>query len=553
MNNETILLLEKYFDVAFAAPDGVKKLRELILSLAMQGKLVPQDPRDQSARELLKEIEAEKSRLVKDGKIKASKPLPEIKPDEVPYDLPKSWEWVRIPDCYYGIGNKTNQIQTKDYLESGTYPVIDQGKSFIAGYLNDQSKLLEITKPVVIFGDHTRNIKFIDFSFVIGADGVKILCPYEGIFPRYLYHAIQSYDLTSRGYARHFRVLNEKLVPICPLAEQRRIVAKIDELMARCDELEKLRQVHTQNQITVHNAALNQLLTAKDHNDFKTSWHFITQHFGELYSVKANVAELRKAILQLAVMGKLVPQDPNDQPASELLNAIEVERNSLVKEGKIKTSKPLPQVNPEEYPFELPNNWFWARLGNISLFSDSGWSPQCLSNPRYGHEWGVLKVSAVSWGEFRPEENKALPQGMEAKQECEVKLGDFLISRANTEELVARSVIVNVSPVQLMMSDKIVRFRLSQKIDKNFINLANLSQFAREYYARNASGTSSSMKNISREAMNNLPIPLPPLAEQHRIVAKIDQLMTLCDELEKQIDIADRKKTNLLNSVMAKI
>jgi type I restriction enzyme S subunit len=156
-------------------------------------------------------------------------------------------------------------------------------------------------------------------------------------------------------------------------------------------------------------------------------------------------------------------------------------------------------------------------------------------------------------GEFRPEENKALPQGIEPKPEYEVRSGDFLISRANTDELVARSVVVKVSPSHLMMSDKIVRFNLSQKNNKDFINFTNLSQFSRDYYARNASGTSSSMKNISREVMNNLPIPIPPLAEQYRIVAKIAQLMAVCDNLEKQINKANSKQTALLNAVITKV
>lgn len=232
---------------------------------------------------------------------------------------------------------------------------------------------------------------------------------------------------------------------------------------------------------------------------------------------------------------------------------IELEKQRLIKEGKIKQPKLLPEIKSGEEPYVLPKSWNWVRLGNISLFSDAGWSPQCESKPRHDQEWGVLKVSSVSWGEFRPKENKALPQGIDPKPEYEVRVGDFLISRANTEEIVARSVIVKESLVHLMMSDKIVRFSLSQKMEKDFINFANLSQFAREYYARNASGTSSSMKNISREVMNNLPIPLPPLPEQHRIVAKVDRLMELCDRLDEQIEAAKTKQTELLNALMAEV
>jgi type I restriction enzyme S subunit len=390
MNNETILLLEKYFDVAFAAPDGVKKLRELILSLAMQGKLVPQDPSDQSARELLKEIEAEKSRLVKDGKIKTSKPLPEIKPDEVPYDLPKAWEWIRIRNMCHDWGQKTPD-SFFTYIDVGS---IDNKR----GVISDDVQLLEsvdapsrarkiVCKGTVIYSTvrpYLLNIAIVDKDFSpepIASTAFAILHPFCEVSNRFIYYYLRSpsfisyVESTMKGVA--YPAINDGdffqgLFPLPPIAEQRRIVAKIDELMARCDELEKLRQVHAQKQITVHNAALNQLLTGKDHNNFKTSWHFITQHFGELYSVKANVTELRKAILQLAVMGKLVPQDPNDQPASELLNAIEVEKNRLVKEGTIKASKPLPEIKPDEIPYALPKSWEWCRVWDVAQLITSG-------------------------------------------------------------------------------------------------------------------------------------------------------------------------------------
>ncbi|MFN7352050.1 MAG: restriction endonuclease subunit S, partial [Burkholderiales bacterium] len=206
MNKDTATLLEQYFDTAFNAADGIKKLRELILTLAMQGKLVPQDPSDPPASELLKEIEAEKKRLVKEGKIKTPKPLPPVTEAEKPYELPQGWEWVRFPYCYYGIGSKSNQIQTSGYQESGTYPVIDQGKTFIAAYTDVKELLLKLDKPVIVFGDHTKNIKYVDFDFIIGADGVKTLCPYDSIASKFLFRLMQSYNLADRGYARHFGV-----------------------------------------------------------------------------------------------------------------------------------------------------------------------------------------------------------------------------------------------------------------------------------------------------------------------------------------------------------
>jgi type I restriction enzyme S subunit len=164
-----------------------------------------------------------------------------------------------------------------------------------------------------------------------------------------------------------------------------------------------------------------------------------------------------------------------------------------------------------------------------------------------------LKVSAVSWGVFKPDENKALPPGMASRPECEVKAGDFLLSRANTEELVARSVVVDQTPPHLMMSDKIVRFTFPEEIERAFINLANTSDPSRAYYARNASGTSSSMKNIGREVMCNLPIPLPPLAEQRRIVAKVEQLMSLVDELETQLTASRATGVHLMDATVSEL
>jgi type I restriction enzyme S subunit len=570
-SDATIALLEKHFDIAFAAPDGIKKLRELILSLAMQGKLVPQNPKDQPASELLKEIEADKKRLVKDGKIKKFISLPL---QNKPINSPKGWQFVSLnhvsTKIHYGYTTSANHglkdvrlLRITDIQDNkvdwGSVPGCDIKDKDISQYLLANNDILiartggTVGKSYLV---ENINIKAVFASYLIRVVPSKhIDVTYLKLFMESPLYWKQLYEKCSGTGQPNVNgtSLSTLLLPLPPLNEQRRIVAKIDELMARCDELKRLRGERDRKQITVHTAALNRLLIAKEQSDFNTVWQFITQHFSELYSVKENVTKLRKAILQLAVMGKLVPQDPNEQPASELLEEIKKEKEKLVKEGKIKKPKPLPKIKPEEIPYEVPKTWEWARLGDVSLSSDSGWSPQCLSEPRSGQEWGVLKVSAVSWGEFKPDENKALPQGIEPKPECEVRSGDFLMSRANTDELVARSVVVKVSPPHLMMSDKIVRFNLSQKNNKDFINYTNSSHFSRDYYARNASGTSSSMKNISREVMNNLPIPIPPLAEQQRIVTKIFQVMALCDNLEKQIDNANSKQTNLLNAVMTKI
>ncbi len=258
----------------------------------------------------------------------------------------------------------------------------------------------------------------------------------------------------------------------------------------------------------------------------------LLQQFDLLATAPGGVAKLRELILTLAVQGKLVPQDPADEPASALLKRIRAEKDRLIAEGKIKRDKPLAPIGEDEQPFGLPPGWEWVRLGSVVNASEAGWSPTCIGSPRRPGHWGVLKVSAVSWGKFDAMANKELPPELSPKPEYEVKDGDFLLSRANTAELVARSVVVGKAKPKLMLSDKIIRLDVSSQMNRVYLNLCNNNDHAREHYAAQASGTSSSMKNVSREVVLATPIPLPPLPEQTRIVARVEELMRVCDALE---------------------
>ena len=532
---------------------------------------MPQDPSDPPASALLKEIEAEKKRLVQAGKIKAPKPLPPVTETEKPYGLPQGWEWVRLGEIGIWKSGSTPSRTSSNYY-GGEIPWVKSGEvkqgrikhteeTITALALNKCSLSLNPKGAVLVamYGANIGEVGILDIEATTN-QAVCACTTFTAFDERYLLNLIVSlkpYFISQGAGAAQPNISREKIIatpfPLPPLKEQHRIVAKIDELMTRCDALEKLRTAQNEKRLSVHAAAIQQLLNIGEPAQHQRAQAFLAEHFGDLYTVKENVAELRKAILQLAVMGKLVPQNPNDPPASALLKEIEAEKKRLVKEGKIKTPKLLPPVTEEEKPYGLPQGWEWVRLGEIVLSSDSGWSPQCNSESRTGKQWGIVKVSAVSWGTFNPNENKALPQSQQPRPECEIGNGDFLISRANTDELVARSVVVEKTPPHLMMSDKIVRLNLSSHVNKIFINHINGANYSRSYYARNASGTSSSMKNVSRETIALLPIPLVPIAEQHRIVAKIDELMALCDALDRQINTATAKQAELLNAVMAHI
>lgn len=213
-----------------------KILRQTILHLAVSGQLVPQDPSEGTGEELYRQIQAEKLDLIKQGKIKKQKTLSKISEDEVPFVIPENWKWVRFPEIYNSITPVT-KLKTTDYLDSGKYPIIDQGQRYIAGYTNN-GELNIVTTPVTIFGDHTREIKLIDFDFIVGADGVKILEPML-VNSSFFYTLVDVFRPQSRGYGRHFKMLNDKIVPLPPLDEQKRIVAKTTQLLDFVSELEK--------------------------------------------------------------------------------------------------------------------------------------------------------------------------------------------------------------------------------------------------------------------------------------------------------------------------
>ena len=213
------------------------RLRQSILQEAIHGKLVPQDEKEGTAEELLKLIDAEKQRLVKERILKKAIRTSAIIPEDSPFEIPTSWLWANLEDVTYAVGGRENQILSKEILKEGKIRVVSQGQAIYDGYCNDATKEIN-DLPVILFGDHTRNVKYIDFTFVIGADGTKLFRPI-GIYPRYMYYWMKyaASTLRNRGYARHYTLLKVVPVPLPPLAEQERIVAKIEELFAEIDKM----------------------------------------------------------------------------------------------------------------------------------------------------------------------------------------------------------------------------------------------------------------------------------------------------------------------------
>ena len=557
MIEDTRNLLEAHFDTAFSAPVGIARLRELILTLAMQGKLVEQDPNDPPASKLLKEIEAEKQRLVKAGIIKKPKPLPPIKPEEVPYELPQGWECVRLGDIgIWKSGSTPSRSNTSFY--GGDIPWVKSGEvkqgrikttdESITQKALDKCSLHINEKGSILVAMYGANIGEVGILEIRAATNQAVCAckTYTNIDENYLLNLITSlkpYFISQGAGAAQPNISREKIVatifPLPPLPEQRRIVASIDQLMTRCDELEKLRKEREEKRLAAHAAAIKHLLDTPD----GSAWDFIGQHFGELYTVKENVAELRKAILQLAVMGHLVPQDPNDPPASELLKEIEAQKQRLAKAGLIKKPKPLPPIKPEEVPYELPQGWEWVRLGSIGIWK-SGSTPSRSNTSFYGGDIPWVKSGEVKQGRIKSTEETITRTALD---KCPLQInekGSVLVAMygANIGE-------VGILEIEAATNQAVCACKTYTNFDENY--LLYLITSLKPYFL--SQGAGAAQPNISREKIVATIFPLPPASEQHRIVARIDQLMTSCDTIDQRIDAASTKQTELLNAVMAQV
>ena len=484
-----------------------QQLKNSILQMAVQGKLVPQDPNDEPASVLLERIRKEKEQLIKEGKIKKEKNpsyifrgadnLPYEKvgknepvciADEVPFEIPDSWEWAKIKTISMPIGNKNNQIQSKEALPTGKIPVVSQGKDLIDGYCNDVSKKIDVL-PLVMFGDHTRNVKYIDFEFVIGADGTKfhkiLSCNSEYIYYWMLYAAE---TLRNRGYARHYTLLKECFIPLPPLQEQVRIVSKIKAILPlvekySCEEIKRV----------------------------------------SLDSAFPNL--LKKSILQEAIQGKLVPQDPGDEPASVLLERIRAEKDQLIKAGKIKRDKHesvifrrdnshyekldgVERCIDAEIPFEIPDSWVWSRFGQvISLLSGTDFKPEEYNDSQKGTPY-ITGASSLS-------ENGVLLNRWTETPRVIANHGDVLLVCKGSGY--GKTVICNVKEAHI--ARQIMAIKKFVTLDMHYVRL-----FLQANFDKIKSKGQGVIPGIDRNSVMNLLFPIPPLSEQSRIVEKQREL-----------------------------
>jgi type I restriction enzyme S subunit len=444
-----------------------------------------------------------------------------------------SWEWIGATAPAVMVSDQGKKVQTKDILETGKYPVVDQGMMFIRGYCDDSDRVISVTEPIVLFGDHTRETKFIDFDFVVGADGVKLLQP-VCIDPRFYFLVLRWLPLESRGYARHFKLLKAARIPLPPLGEQKRIVAKVDELMALCDRLALQQQERETRHAALARASLARFSDAPTPANLPFLFH-------PSYAIPP--ADLRKSLLTLAVQGKLVRQDPNDEPAEELLWKILGERERLVKTRRIRRLQ-IPPLEEEDEPFPIPQSWVWTCLGTIGDWG-SGSTP-----PRGNHELYGGKITWLKSGELN--DNQALVGSSETVTELALKTctfrqnkpGDVLIAMYGAtigklailaEEAVTNQAVCGCTPFPGILNTFLFYYLLSRRD------------------AFHAASEGGAQPNISKAKIVNSPFPLPPLSEQRRIVAKLEQLMALVGQLETQLDASVATGANLLSALVAEI
>lgn len=524
---------------------GIKKLRELILELAVRGLLVPQDSKDEPASELLKKIAAEKARLVKGGKIKKDKPLPSITVDEKSFELPAGWQWAKL-GMLMEMFNGRAFSQTE--WSSEGLPIIriqnlnDKNAPF--NYFNGDVSETNYVEPgtFLISWSGTPGTSFGAFIWN-GPPGAlnqhinKCMIFGDEINKQYLRLAVNScmdhlIENAQGGVGlKHVTkgTLNNCVFAIPPLAEQHRIVAKVDELMALCDQLEQQIDTSLSAHQTLVDTLLNALISAASHAQFASSWQRIAEHFDTLFTSEESIDQLKQAILQLAVMGKLVPQDPKDEPASELLKKIAAEKAKLVRDGKIRAAKPLPVIADEEKPFQLPKTWAFVRWGQIADWAIGSGFPNAAQgetgqeiffakvsdmNLNGNEKYIVNTVNSVSRDTLIKIKAKAHPRGTVVFP----KIGGAIAT--NKRRILTRDTAIDNNCLGLIPGSGLTTDYLYL-----LLSSVDLSKFQ--------SGTS--IPALSQGSLELIVAGLPPRAEQDRIVAKVDELLLLCESLRKQL------------------
>ncbi|MGR6749005.1 restriction endonuclease subunit S [Aeromonas veronii] len=534
---------------------GIKKLRELILELAVRGKLVPQDPSDEPASVLLERIAAEKAQLIREGKIKSEKQYPVISDTELPHSKPDGWVFERFGNVLINrdferiplaVSEREKRKGGYDYY--GASGVIDK----IDGYLFD--------KPLLLIGEDGANLinRSSPIAFIargkywvnnhahvldgLNEDLLKYVCLHINAM------SLLPYITGTAQPKMNQAKMNAIVLGIPPLAEQKRIVAKVDKLMALCDKLEQ----RSDSQLAAHQTLVETLLATLtdcvDADELAQNWARLSTHIDTLFTTEASIDALKQTILQLAVMGKLVPQDPSDEPASALLERIAAEKAQLIKEKKIKKEKPLPAISEEEKPFELPQGWAWCRFEDIVDIQSGITKGRKLTN-RVLTTVPYLSVANVQRGYVDVTGIKSVELPVDEIEKYQVLNGDLLITEGGDWDKVGRTAIwADEMPYVAHQNHVFKARKFLREQDESWLEMFLNGPSARDYFAGSSKQTTN-LASINKTQLRGCLIAIPPKNEKSCIVAKVDELMALCEQLKSRLQTSQQTQLALAESL----
>lgn len=514
---------------------GIRKLRQLIMDLAIQGKLVKANPTDSNVEVLIDNIKNHKRTFLADNKKIKETVSRKIDFNDLPFLIPTHWAWVRFSEVT--INRDAERIPLSTTVREQRKGSFDYyGASGVIDYVDDYL----FDKTLLLIGEDGANLLSRSTPIAFFATGkywvnnhAHVIDGYSEDFLNYLKLFINAIDLSPyvTGTAQpkmNQAKMNDILVALPPLEEQQRIVAKVDELMQLCDQLEQQQTLSTEAHEQLVDLLLNALTNSADADEFQQNWQRISANFDLLFTTDYSIEQLKQTVLQLAVMGKLVKQDPSDEPASELLKQIAEEKAKLVKEGKIKKSKPLPEITDDEKPFELPSGWAWTPLENISSLITKGSSPK-WQGVNYVNE-GILFITSENVGSYslildnlkyvEEKFNQIEPRSILEKN-------DFLMNIVGGS--IGRTAIYDLDEVSnINQAVCLIRLFL-EYLDKEFILHFFNSQICKYYMFDKQ--VDNARPNLSMGNIAKFIIPIPPMLEQKRIVGKVNQLFSIIDQL----------------------
>ena len=551
MNAERLLTL---YDRVADSPDAVSRLRRFVLDLAVRGRLVKQNPGDEPAAKLLKRIEVERAKAPSAKKRKPSRLDTGTFGGDL-FGLPTGWKWVplaRISDVTMGQsppGDTYNKSSDGVPLINGPveFTLGPFGRTVVNQFTTAPTKFCEEGDLLIcVRGSTTGRTNVAGFRACIGRGVAAIRSSFDDEFIRlFLWKARE--DIISMGRGIAFPSISKNqlenlAIPLPPLAEQHRIVAKVDELMALCDQLEETRneREQTRDRLTKATSARLTTLDSKEET-FRANARFAINVLPQLSARADQVQHLRQTILNLAVRGKLVEQDPADEPASELLQHIAEEKSRCGVQHRV---EPLAA---DEVPFRIPVGWLWSRVGELCTKTGSG------STPRGGksayQETGIPFLRSQNVYDDGLHLNGVARIGLEIHARMAgttVRAGDLLLNI--TGGSMGRCCRVPDSFGEANVSQHVAIMRPAVSEMTDFLHKLVLSPYFQGFIFDEQTGAGRG--GLPKKKMDRIPVAVPPLAEQRRIVTKVDRLMALCDRLETNLGTAETGRLRLLESII---